>query len=322
MTISISDKIKKSIEAYKDFTDILTARGIRHWTDFGTLLGAYRAGSIIPWDQDMDICAVQSSSGQFESLIRELSGIGKIKRGRTEDDAFYQFTYDVSLFRIEIYVCEEQGDTVKHIFRPGFSIPRFFVDELETIQLGPYQVYAPRHVPQLLAIRYGEDFMVPQESCAKLNLSWDEVEEHVGVLKPLYSAYTPGIFDMFHVGHLKLFKRIKESFGRLVVGVHNDDQCMTYKPRPIVPYEQRLEIVRGCKYVDEVLENADLLTTNELLDRVNADYAVAGRDDADYIAKYYPVSAERLHLIHRTDGVSSSALRATCAQSLGYGRGS
>lgn len=321
MTLALSEKITQSIAALKDLTDILRSRQIYHWIDFGTLLGAYRSGSVIEWDYDMDVCAVGVTRDQMEGLVRELVSIGKIKRGRTEDGSFYQFTYDLSLFRIEIYVCEYEGAMVRHRFLPGLSVPRFFVDELETIQLGGLEFNAPRHIPQLLAIRYGEDFMVPQQTCTKLNLSWDHVEANVGAMKPVYSAYTPGIFDMFHVGHLNLLRRMKENFGRVVVGVHNDEQCMTYKPKPIIPYEQRLEIVRSCRYVDEVLENADLLTTNELLDRVGADFAVAGRDDPAYIRKYYPVNEDRLHLIKRTEGVSSTELRSTCAVAAGTGRG-
>ena len=42
---------------------------------------------------------------------------------------------------------------------------------------------------------------------------------------------------------------------------------MTYKEKPIISYNDRLEIIRSCKYVDEVYENADLITTDDLLNK-------------------------------------------------------
>ena len=42
------------------------------------------------------------------------------------------------------------------------------------------------------------------------------------------TAYTYGVYDLFHVGHIKLFQRIKENCNKLIVGVHNDEQVMTY----------------------------------------------------------------------------------------------
>lgn len=315
MTDSLTDKLKNSVHILKDFTDILHARGIRHWIDLGTLLGAYRTGTLIPWDYDMDIFLSGVSGPQVESLLNELVSMGKIERGNFEAGTIYQFVYSQDLLRIDLYLCSEEGNTVKHLFCPGYSMPRFFVDELETIQLEGIDFPAPRHLPQLLALRYGESYMIPQWHCPSLNTDWEHVEHNLGTAKPVYSAYAPGIFDIFHVGHLNLFKRIKEGFGRLVVGVHDDQQCELLKRRPIVPYEQRLEVIRGCGYVDEVVENADVVTTNELLDRVNADYLVAGREDAEHISAYYRVSDDRLHLIERTEGISSTIIRTVCATS-------
>ena len=63
------------------------------------------------------------------------------------------------------------------------------------------------------------------------------------------TAYTYGVYDLFHIGHINLFKRIKENCDKLIVGVHNDEQVMTYKKKPIISYDDRLEIIKSCKYV-------------------------------------------------------------------------
>ena len=81
-------------------------------------------------------------------------------------------------------------------------------------------------------------------------------------------GYTTGVFDLFHVGHLNILRRAKKNCDRLVVGVTTDELLKTYKNKnPIIPFEERLEIVRSIKYVDEVLpqENMDKISQWEKL---------------------------------------------------------
>ena len=67
-------------------------------------------------------------------------------------------------------------------------------------------------------------------------------------------GYTQGTFDMFHIGHLNLIKNAKRHCDYLIVGVNDDDLVESYKnKRPIVPLNERVEIVRAIKYVDEVI---------------------------------------------------------------------
>lgn len=120
------------------------------------------------------------------------------------------------------------------------------------------------------------------------------------------TAYTYGVYDLFHVGHLNLFKKIKQTCNKLIVGVHNDEQVQTYKKIPIISYEDRLELIRSCRYVDEVYENADLVTTDELLNKLKADYVFAGKENEQYIKKYYQVNDNRLILLDRTSHICTS----------------
>ena len=63
-------------------------------------------------------------------------------------------------------------------------------------------------------------------------------------------GYTTGVYDLFHIGHLNLLKNAKGLCDKLIVGVARDE-IVTYKPRKIiVPFEERIEIVRSIKYVD------------------------------------------------------------------------
>jgi len=64
-------------------------------------------------------------------------------------------------------------------------------------------------------------------------------------------GYTAGTYDLFHKGHLNLFKNAKKHCDILIVGVNTDELVGTYKTRtPIIPFEDRLEIVSSINYVD------------------------------------------------------------------------
>ncbi|MGP5599248.1 adenylyltransferase/cytidyltransferase family protein [Glutamicibacter arilaitensis] len=64
------------------------------------------------------------------------------------------------------------------------------------------------------------------------------------------TVLTYGTFDLFHIGHLNILKRLKEKGDRLVVGVSTDEFNAIKGKKPVVPFEQRREIVQAIKYVD------------------------------------------------------------------------
>lgn len=78
-------------------------------------------------------------------------------------------------------------------------------------------------------------------------------------MKKYSTGYTQGVFDMFHVGHLNLLNKAKEMCDRLVVGVNSDELTRTYKGKaPVIPEEERLQIVENIRSVDEAFICATL----------------------------------------------------------------
>lgn len=67
-------------------------------------------------------------------------------------------------------------------------------------------------------------------------------------------GFTAGTFDMFHIGHLNLIKNAKSRCDYLIVGVNSDQLVQEYKgKKAVVPLEERMEIVRALRFVDEVV---------------------------------------------------------------------
>ena len=72
-------------------------------------------------------------------------------------------------------------------------------------------------------------------------------------------GYTTGVFDMFHVGPLNLLARAREQCDRLIVGVSTDEVVRSYKRHdPIIPYAERVAIVKAIRYVDEVVPQTSM----------------------------------------------------------------
>ena len=71
-------------------------------------------------------------------------------------------------------------------------------------------------------------------------------------------GYTAGVFDLFHIGHLNLLKNAKGMCDKLVVGVTVDELVLYKGKKALIPFEDRIEIVRSIKYVDAVVPQYDM----------------------------------------------------------------
>jgi len=72
-------------------------------------------------------------------------------------------------------------------------------------------------------------------------------------------GYTTGVFDLFHIGHLNILKRAKENCEYLIVGVTTDELTFERKNKhPVIPFDERVEIVKAIRYVDEVVPQVDM----------------------------------------------------------------
>lgn len=90
-------------------------------------------------------------------------------------------------------------------------------------------------------------------------------------------GYTTGVYDLFHIGHLNLLKNAKGMCDKLVVGV-TVDELVAYKgKKSMIPFEDRIEIVRSCKYVDAAVPQYDM-DKLEACKKLGASYLFVGDD--------------------------------------------
>ena len=66
-------------------------------------------------------------------------------------------------------------------------------------------------------------------------------------------GYISGVFDLFHIGHLNILMNSKSMCDQLIVGVTVDDLVAYKNKKAVIPYQERLEIVRSIKYVDATI---------------------------------------------------------------------
>lgn len=98
--------------------------------------------------------------------------------------------------------------------------------------------------------------------------------------KPYNVGYIAGVFDLFHIGHLNMFKRAKELCNYLIVGVVSDEGVRLDKQaEPFVPFEERIEMVRSCRYVDEAVKlPLDFAGTRDMFRVYHFDVQFSGSD--------------------------------------------
>ena len=97
--------------------------------------------------------------------------------------------------------------------------------------------------------RYNED----RQKFGESSYDYKVKSDRMGSKKKNVIGYLSGTFDLFHIGHLNLLKRAKKECDYLIVGVHKSGSWKGKET--FIPFEERLEIIKSIKYVDEVCES-------------------------------------------------------------------
>jgi len=122
-------------------------------------------------------------------------------------------------------------------------------------------------------------------------------------------ALTYGTFDLFHIGHVRLFERIKQRCDRLIVAVSTDEFNAIKGKRSVVSFADRVAMVKACRHVDEVIAEEDWGQKPRDIRAFGVDLFVMGDDWAGRFDELKSL-CEVLYL-PRTLGVSSTELKQT-----------
>lgn len=124
--------------------------------------------------------------------------------------------------------------------------------------------------------------------------------------------YADGVFDLFHLGHMRQLEQAKKSFPnvQLVCGIPSDKETHKRKGLTVLTDKQRCDTLKHCRWVDEVIPNAPWCVTTEFLREHKIDYVA--HDDLPYASAdaediYMPIKKEGMFLAtQRTEGISTS----------------
>lgn len=125
-------------------------------------------------------------------------------------------------------------------------------------------------------------------------------------------VFTSGTFDMFHYNHLRMINYARSLADILIVGVSTDELVMSYKDKPVIPFQERLQIIEALKTPDIVIPQHTLDHT-EIVKKLNIDAFVVGDDwygKYDYLKElgvdvfYFPYGV----------GVSSTQIKQSIQQ--------
>lgn len=124
---------------------------------------------------------------------------------------------------------------------------------------------------------------------------------------------TFGVYDYFHLGHLRLFKQCKEHADYLVVAVQNGDYIRKFKPEAKVLYStaERVEILEALRIVDEVVVYDTVGVS--ALEKIDFDILALGEDHIgrrfDEITDWCIEHGKKIVRLKRTPGIASSDIK-------------
>lgn len=130
--------------------------------------------------------------------------------------------------------------------------------------------------------------------------------------------YTGGTFDLFHRGHVELLKRCAE-LGSVTVSLNTDSFIADYKGKPpVMTFDERRDVLLGCKYVDAVIPNFGGADSRPAIDFVKPNFIVVGSDWAkrdyykqmQFTQEWLDERGIGLVYVPYTEGVSSTDIKA------------
>jgi len=139
----------------------------------------------------------------------------------------------------------------------------------------------------------------------------DVIDKIQSLPRPRRTVYMDGVFDLFHIGHLKAIQQCIALGDRVIIGVTGDKDAASYKRPPIIDETQRSSIIRALRHVDDVVCPCPLVVNQKFMEEWQIDLVVHGYAndvDADAQEEFfrYPMSQGKFRRIEYYKDLSTT----------------
>ncbi len=133
----------------------------------------------------------------------------------------------------------------------------------------------------------------------------------------LSSILTFGVYDYFHLGHLRLFKQCKKYADYVIVAVQNGEYIKKFKPEANILYstEERVEMLEALRVVDKVIvyDTVGVEALEMIENKVGFDILALGEDHRgerfEVVENWCNENDKKVVRLKRTPGIASSEIK-------------
>ena len=294
--LDIQNKLNNALQKVKKIL------GNQFFLSGGQILGAVREKKFLENEHDIDLGIFAEDAKEIIKILKEKdlldkNSIRKIKY----TDTIRAIKFEIDGIGVDVFVYHLFNGSyyaITHDNDLGFAFHKF-----------PKEIFDLQQEIEFL----GEKYWIP-EPFVYLNCeygNWRIKKKKWSCCKnpPCLDkkVYLGGIFDLFHIGHLNLLKRARKLGGILIVSVLRDWAAEKYKRKPIIPYDQRVEIVK--EFADIVMPQFDVDEVKDgLMDMINPDVIVHGDDKLPHSYNWAIMNRKKTKIYPYTKEQSTSAI--------------
>jgi choline-phosphate cytidylyltransferase/glycerol-3-phosphate cytidylyltransferase len=297
-------------QALEELKTILT--GVDFWLSGGQILGPVREGKFLNNEHDIDLGIHQKDLDKVIKILNEKIGKCVVSDKVVDNNVVLRPIDYTNIIRcikfklkdisidILVYIpIRDKLYAVTHDNKWGHAFhgfPKELFKTLKPIKIYDIEYPIPSDPIKYLELEYGDWKTVIKE--------WNCCIDPPCIAKKVYLG---GIFDLFHIGHLRLLKRARDYGEILYVSVLTDEAAERYKRKPIIPYEQRVEIIK--EFADIVIPQFDVdESKNNYIDDIYPDVIVHGDDSLPHSYTWAILNKKETIQIPYTKEISTTGI--------------
>ena len=295
-----------NVKPFSDITDIEINKIFKVNTK-GTLIFLHYFYNKLLSNKDIKCLVVSSIAGEVSSPLFSIYGASKAAISKACESLNIELEKQNSLNRITCVVATAFSGTS---FNGGqtdyFMVKDIAAECIESMNNKETKHFINKEKCLEIIERYHKD----SANFGRKSYDYKMENNRVSFNKKCIIGYLSGTFDLFHIGHLNILKKAKEQCDYLIVGVHESGSWKGKET--FIPFEERLEIVRSIKYVDEAVKslNEDSDAWNQYhFDKLFVGTDYKGSERFERYEQFFKDKGVEIIYFPYTKGTSSTQLR-------------